>query len=200
MNYLAHFHLARAEDDWIIGALLGDFVKGPLHGAWPQGWEDGIRLHRRIDALSDAHPLRQHYARELPPQYRRYVGIMLDVCCDHLLSRNWHRFEAEPLPRFAGRVYTLLERHRSQLPPAAQRMALRLIEHDVLTIFDRWDTVAATLERIGTRLRRANPLAASAVELERRLPQLERDFLDFYPQLISSVALRDNTGPVHATR
>ena len=55
MNYLAHFHLAarlaseRGEegDGLLIGALLGDYVKGPLRGDYPDDWEEGIRLHRR---------------------------------------------------------------------------------------------------------------------------------------------------------
>lgn len=191
MNYLAHFHLAQAEDDWLVGALLGDFVKGPLRGEWPAGWETGMRLHRRIDALSDAHPLRQRFARELPPPYRRYAGIMLDVCCDHLLSRHWQRFNGESLPQFAARVYALLERHRAQLPAPAARMAQRLVEHDILQIFDRWDTVTATLERIGTRLRHGNPLAAAGVELHARLPRLEQDFLVFYPDLMARSAGRE---------
>jgi acyl carrier protein phosphodiesterase len=188
VNYLAHFHLARAEDDWIVGALLGDFVKGPLRGEWPAGWEHGMRLHRRIDALSDRHPLRQEAARALPQIYRRYHGIVLDVCCDYWLSRHWSRFCAQPLPEFSARVYDVLRHHQAQLPAPAARMAQRLIEYDVLGIFDRWDTVAATLERIGTRLQRANPLAAAGSELPPYLPQLEANFLEFYPELMQLIS------------
>ena len=184
MNYLAHFHLARADDDSIVGALLGDFIKGPLRGEWPAGWEAGMRLHRRIDALSDRHPLRRRSARLLPAIYRRYAGIVLDVCCDHWLSRHWTRFEDETLADFSARVYALLQRHRAELPAPAARMADRLIEHDVLQIFKRWDTVPATLARIGTRLRRDNPLASVGAELGPLLPALEEHFLEFYPDLM----------------
>ena len=52
MNYLAHSHLAarlaseRGEegDGLLIGALLGDHVKGPLRGEYPDDVEEGIRL------------------------------------------------------------------------------------------------------------------------------------------------------------
>lgn len=187
MNYLAHFHLAKAEDDCIVGALLGDFIKGPLRGDWPAGWETGIRLHRRVDALSDAHPLRRRFAQELPPEFRRYAGIMLDVCCDYLLSRHWARFNDESLPQFAARVYALLEKHQAELPEPAARMARRLIDYDVLTVFYRWNSVPATLERIGTRLRRDNPLGRSGPQLEARLPRLHEDFLLFYPDLLAQI-------------
>ena len=37
MNHLAHFALAQASDDLMLGGFLGDFVKGPLRGERPAG-------------------------------------------------------------------------------------------------------------------------------------------------------------------
>lgn len=185
MNYLAHFHLAQDNDAWIVGALLGEYVKGPLHGGWPAQWEQGIRLHRQIDAFSDQHPARLQFARLLPPEYRRYAGIVLDVYCDHLLSLHWLRFQNESLREFAARVYALLERDMARLTPPAARMAQRLIDYDVLCIYHRWNTVDGALARIGGRFARANPLARAGSELLCYLPQAEQIFLEFYPALIA---------------
>jgi len=189
MNYLAHFHLARANDAWIIGALLGEYVKGPLTGAWPPAWEQGIRLHRQIDAFSDQHATRLQFARLLPAEYRRYAGIVLDVYCDYLLSLHWQSFHDEALTHFAARVYALLTQHMVRLPPPAERMAQRLIDYDVLCIYHRWDTVAGALERIGQRFARANPLHRAGLELRQYLPQAEQIFLEFYPALIAQTEL-----------
>lgn len=191
MNYLAHFHLAALQtggerEDWLVGALLGDFVKGPLRGEWPVGWERSIQLHRRIDACSDRHPLRRDAALLFPVEYRRYAGIALDVCGDYVLSRHWPRFYDRPLPEFAAEVYAALARHRRQLPAPATRMAARLMDYDVLNIYHHWDTVTGTLTRIGTRLRRANPLGDTDA-LTELLPQLEANFLAYYPELIAEV-------------
>jgi len=30
MNYLAHLFLAPEDEDWQLGGILGDFVKGPI--------------------------------------------------------------------------------------------------------------------------------------------------------------------------
>jgi acyl carrier protein phosphodiesterase len=184
MNYLAHFQLAQDSDAGLLGALLGEYVKGPLRGAWPSAWEQGIRLHRRIDAFSDGHGSRLLFAEAVPAEYRRYAGIVFDVYCDHLLSLHWSRFEPQPLPIFAARVYALLERHMAQLSPPAARMARRLIEYDVLCIYHEWKTVSGSLARIGERFARANPLARAGNELEEYLPLAERLFLDLYPALI----------------
>ncbi len=184
MNYLAHFQLAQDSDAGLLGALLGEYVKGPLQGAWPADWEQGIRLHRRIDAFTDQHSSRLQFAEAVPAEYRRYAGIVLDVYCDHLLSLHWSRFDSQPLEVFAARVYALLERHMAQLSPPAARMARRLIEHDVLCIYSEWNTVSGALARIGERFTRANPLARAGVELGIYLPLAERLFLDLYPALI----------------
>ena len=53
MKYLAHFHLAGIDEGLISGALLGDFVKGPLRGDFDAAVERGISLHRNIDAFSE---------------------------------------------------------------------------------------------------------------------------------------------------
>lgn len=187
MNYLAHFHLAQRRDAWIVGGLLGEYVKGPLRGEWPAGWEQGMLLHRRIDAFSDQHESRLRFAEAVPAEYRRYAGIVFDICCDHLLSLHWERFEREPLPAFAARVYDLLERHEGQLTPPAARMARRLIEYDVLCIYDDWNTVSGSLERIGERLSRDNPLGRAGIELRAWLPLAEQLFLELYPALLEQV-------------
>ena len=57
MNYLAHLFLSPHDEDWHLGSLLGDFVKGPidtqLETVHSQNVINGIRLHRKIDTFSD---------------------------------------------------------------------------------------------------------------------------------------------------
>src|SRR5690606_33870019 len=157
MNHLAHFHLARSRDDWLVGARLGDYIKGPLRGELPH-WEQGIRLHRKIDALSDNHALRTQLAGRLPPLLRRYAGIILDVCCDHWLTRHWQVVASLPLPVFADRVYGVLDQHAAQLDASSQHLITRLRDYNLLCGNEDWEAVPATLRRIGMRLPRANPL------------------------------------------
>lgn len=188
MNYLAHFHLARAHDDWLVGALLGDYVKGPLRGELPAGWEQGIRLHRKIDAISDRHPLRAQLAAALPPAWRRYAGIVLDVCCDHWLSRQWQLWHAQPLPQFAAEVYRVLQQHHDTLPVSSQRFAQRLRDYDMLNAYHDWDAVPATLQRIGTRLRHANPLLTASDDLAVAARPMGDAFHHYYQSLQDELA------------
>lgn len=162
MNFLAHFHLAASQDDWLVGALLGDFVKGPLRGDWPPGWERGIRLHRLIDAESDRLPQRRVMAAALPPELRRYAGILFDLYADHWLSRHWAQLAPQPLPAFAARVYRLLAQEQQHFPAPAQRFSQRLQQHDLLNRYSERAVIGGALTSIGERLRRSNPLATAA--------------------------------------
>lgn len=194
MNYLAHFHLAHhcasnpaERHGLVVGALLGDFVKGPLRGEWPALWERGIALHRRIDALTDGHPEVIGLLEQLPAGYRRYGGIMFDVCFDYCLSQHWGNFHTQPLPDFTERVYDILLTEQADLPERARQQAQRLHRYDVLGNMDNWQTVTGMLERIGQRLQRENPLDNSAALLEGRLPIIEKHFLRLYPELLDTV-------------
>ncbi len=183
MNYLAHFHLGHGSNDLLVGALLGDFIKGPLTGRHGEGLEQGILLHRKIDAFTDQHPALRQAQQLFAPQYRRYAGIMTDVLFDHFLNRHWSQFHPQPLTDFSLHVYQLLD--SQNLPATAKRQADNLCRYDVLVNFQHWQTVEGALLQISQRIRRDNPLATAAAELEKHYAELERVFLAFYPELES---------------
>jgi acyl carrier protein phosphodiesterase len=181
VNHLAHFHLSDGDNGLIIGALLGDHVKGLLKGHYPASWEAGIRLHRSIDAFTDRHREIRQAQHLFEPEYRRYSGIMLDVLFDHFLNRHWEKFHHRPLTEFSQQVYQIITSH--PLPESAYQQAANFERYDVLLSYQHWQTIEIVLERIGQRLKRKNPLAQSAEQLQKHYPALEQLFLSFYPQL-----------------
>lgn len=185
MNFLAHFHLAWPDEGLIAGALEGDYFKGPLRGQLPAYLERGVSLHRAIDAHTDCHPLVQQLRRELPAGLRRYAGILIDLSFDHYLSAHWASFSSVPLPDFTCAVYRILKAHEGVLSEGARRMLARLIEYDLLTRYQQWDTVVVAAERIGERFQRRNPFLDLNRELGPARASLEQAFLNFYPQLQS---------------
>lgn len=185
MNFLAHFHLAWPDEGLVLGGLEGDYYKGPLRGDLPLDIERGVRLHRAIDAYTDDHPVVRQLRRDFPPELRRFAGILIDLCFDHFLSLHWSRYAQLELPRFNAEVYRSLQRRGELLSPNSQHMLARMVEHDILGIYHRWETVPASAERIGQRFRRHNPFTDVDAPLSAFRPQLESAFLDFYPDLIS---------------
>ena len=184
MNYLAHFHLSYGDRPLLLGALLGDFVKGPLAGDFDTGIEKGILLHRKIDAFTDSHPEIRAACRRFAPRYRRYGGILLDIVFDHFLSRHWQQFHERSLQAFSDEIYSLLA-GTDQLEDGARRQADRLVRYNVLAGFGDWRTVEAALARVSEKLARENPLIHAPEELAYHYDYLETLFLGFYPQLVT---------------
>ncbi|MEH6585100.1 MAG: ACP phosphodiesterase [Halioglobus sp.] len=184
MNFLAHFQLAAPDEELVIGALEGDYLKGPLRGNLPAGIERGVKLHRAIDAFTDQHPLMAQLRRQFPMEVRRYCGILIDLSFDHFLSNHWQLFSSIPLQTFNTSVYRSLEAHKHHLGPGAQRMQSRMQQYDLLGMYGQWHTIGATAARIGERFSRHNPFLETEQHLEPMRASLEQAFLDFYPELV----------------
>lgn len=183
MNFLAHFHLAWPEEGLIVGALEGDYYKGPLKGDLPRAIEDGVILHRAIDAYTDRHEAVVALRRTLPAPLRRYAGVLIDLGFDHFLARHWRDFSDVPHHEFNATVYGTLSAQDQQLSPAARAMAQRIREHDLLQRYGEWRTVTTAALRIGDRFRRGNPFADLDNAIAPLRDEFERAFLTFYPDL-----------------
>lgn len=193
MNFLAHFHLAWPDDGLVAGGLEGDYLKGPLPQGAPDPVLQGVVLHRAIDAYTDSHPALASLRNEFDPSLRRYAGILVDLSFDHFLSQHWDRFSDQPLTQFNSDIYRSLEAQRSQLSPSARRMLDRLVQYDILALYQDWETVPASATRVGERFRRGNPFVAIDAKLDSLRPSLEQAFLDFYPDLQAFVSRHRNT-------
>jgi len=192
MNYLAHLYLAGPDPDALLGALMGDFVKGPVRG-YPPTIERALILHRRIDTFTDAHPRVEASRARISPLRRRFAGIMLDLFYDHYLARYWDEYSADPLRVFTRRIYTLLHTNHALLPPRLQAIAPRMAETDWLASYRQVDSVHVALDRISRRLKRENRLAGAGHELEANYEALEEDFRAFFPDVVR-FALEQRTG------
>jgi acyl carrier protein phosphodiesterase len=182
VNYLAHLLLSGPDPDWRLGGLLGDFVKGPLSGERPTAIEAGIRLHRRIDALSDTHPAYRAALTQLDPQWRRYAGIALDIWFDHLLCRQWSHWHSQPVDLYCAQCWRDFRARSRYIPPRAQTFMDRAEQFKLLESYGDVQVIERTLMRVGQRLRRPVPLENTLPELlaarDAMEPQFEALFKD----------------------
>ena len=184
MNYLAHLYLAGPEPEALLGALMGDFVKGPLGERYPPAIGRALALHRRIDTFTDAHPVTARSRARVSPGRRRFAGIMVDLFYDHFLARDWDEHAEEPLDAFTSRVYALLDRHVALLPERLRSIAPRMGQFDWLGSYARIESVHAALDRMSLRITRENTLAGAAEELEVNYSAFEVDFRAFFPDVV----------------
>ncbi|MGB3380385.1 acyl carrier protein phosphodiesterase [Rhodanobacter sp. UC4437_H4] len=189
MNHLAHALLAGDDEALQLGGLLGDFVRGqPDPAQFPPRVIRGIRLHRAIDGYTDAHPAVLAAKAQLPPPYRRYAGILLDMWFDHLLAREFPRWSAQPLEDYSLGLRGLLRRRDALLTPALRRFRSYMEANDLPGGYADRAVLGRALVGIGQRLTRANPLDTALPVLVARQEELQRRFEVFFPELRGFVA------------
>ena len=103
MNFLAHLHLSDGTPPSMVGGLVAGFVRQPEVERLPAAVQEGIRLHRVIDAFTDRHPIVHGSIARLGGKFGWFSGILIDVYYDHILARDWSRYSNEPLRAFADR-------------------------------------------------------------------------------------------------
>jgi acyl carrier protein phosphodiesterase len=183
MNHLAHAHLAGADDEVLLGGLLGDFWHGAPDPAWPPGVRAGVVLHRKIDVYTDRHPEVSAARALFAPPLRRYAGILLDVYFDHALAANWQRHACAPLVDLSARVDALLQANREWLPDRLVRFAGYFRRAGLFMSYADRAVIERVLGGIGQRLKRDNPLATAGAALWEREVELDAIFVRFFPEL-----------------
>jgi len=168
----------------MVGGLLGDFVKGPLRGDFPDNIEAGIQLHRKIDVFTDALPEVKLATARIEPPFRRFGGILIDICYDHFLAASWHEFHTQTLEHYCHNFYQTLPKYREYLPPRARRFSEIAPTVNWLENYAYIDKFEHILERVGQRFRETVPLDKAFPQLLRDYSLLEEEFSRVFPQLI----------------
>jgi acyl carrier protein phosphodiesterase len=189
MNYLAHIYLADLTGTSMVGNFLGDFVKGPLQDIEVNSaFIEGINLHRKIDVFTDSHQAVAQSRQRISKSRRRFAGIIIDIAYDHCLASNWQNHSSRPLADFVQNFYQALQQSQPPIPQTSETIVAHLIQGNWLENYQSLNGVAFALDgisrRIKARYNRDNPLQGSVSEIQSNLTELQRDFDEFFPELI----------------
>ena len=191
MNWLAHVYLSEPRIEVQLGNLLADVVRGPDLAEMSVAFQQGARLHKAIDAFTDAHPLVRRSRQRLGPDHRRFSGVLMDVFYDYFLATRWMQYSSEPLDSFTASFYAEARGVESQLPDRARTLIDRIIEHDLLGQYRSVTGVENSLRRLSTRLtarwHREFALDTATIALVANEQDLASDFAEFFPQLRAHV-------------
>lgn len=186
MNYLAHLFLADPTPESMLGNVLADFVRGKAHLTLPPAVQEGVVLHRRVDAFTDSHPVTHRSMARVRERWGWFSGILIDVFYDHFLAIDWDRYSRQPLREFIDNAYAVLLAHQPLMPPDMQAVVQRMVRDDRLTSYAHLEGIAQALARISRLFRRREVNLEPAVEeLQLHYEELRADFHDFFPQLIA---------------
>ncbi len=175
MNYLAHLWLTEQAGLPLPGAILGDLVRGRLDGRFPPALERSIQLHRRVDVVTDSHPLIVAQRAGFGPGARRYAGIVLDLVHDHALALDWEHHSGESLKLFARRSAQAVAAEKEGFrlagtgSPSAWRFRRLLLSYAGAGGIDH------AMHRVASRLRQPQPLLEAGRDWRALLPRVRAD-------------------------
>jgi len=191
MNYLAHLLLADETPESRIGNLAPDFARPPELNQLPPEVQPGIQRHRKVDALTDAHPAFARSKQRLFPEHGRFSGILTDLVYDHVLSLQWERYSTQPREVFIAECYAQFASHEHYMPPSmvgpVQRMAAQDWLGDYIDLDGMGRILAMMSVRLTQRFNRVVDLMPALKTYEQHLPGLTEDFEALMPTLLDAV-------------
>ena len=196
MNYLAHLYLSSESPEALVGAMLGDFVKGSMKDSYPTVIRRGIELHRSIDTFTDSHEIVRDSKRLFSAERRRFAGILLDIFFDHFLAKNWSQYGEIELGNFTAQAYQSLHSQQKWLTPDLANVIPMMSREDWLGNYQRIDWVEFTLTKLAKRVRRGEMIATGIDELRENYEAFEISFANFFPELITFVAAEKLSQPL----
>ncbi|MDC9592339.1 acyl carrier protein phosphodiesterase [Xenorhabdus sp. IM139775] len=185
MNFLAHLHLAALSESSLLGNLMADFVRGSPEGAFSSDIAAGIRMHRRVDSLTDQHPLVTEARKLFRDEYRRVAPITLDIIWDHFLSRHWDKFEKHySLPEFVSFARRNIEPYLASTPEKFQALNNILWSQNLLIRYADMSCIANVLQSMARTRPKLSALAGSYQDIENHYLDFETLFFQFYPEMM----------------
>lgn len=185
MNWLAHLYLSEDDPEFRVGNLLPDLASAAKLAGLPEGFQRGIRCHRKIDRFTDDHPRFKSCVSRFPKPFRRYGGVLTDIYFDHFLARYWSQYSTVPLAQFIDEVYRDIETCLPDVPSEVVPHLLRMRDDNWLATYDTLAGIRAILQRVSCRLRRYFDLSASMPIFEQHQSEFLDDFREFFPELVA---------------
>ncbi len=187
MNFLAHIYLTMPNAELTIGNFIGDFVKGSDLERFPQGIQQGIRVHRKIDEFTDNHEVVKGSKRKLWSKYGHYSGVIVDMFYDHFLAANWTNFSNISLKEFTESFYDLTNDFTTYIPQKAQTMLRYMKADNWLYHYQSIDGIGTALTGLSRRTAFISKMENASADLEANYSSFQQDFRQFFPQLVRFV-------------
>lgn len=187
MNFLAHLFLSCEQEELLVGNFLADLIKNRALETYSTGVQEGVLLHRKIDQFTDQHPMVSQGVHRLHPFHHKYAAVIVDVFYDYLLAKNWSLYTKEDFITFTKRVYAILEKYKSVMPPKIQIRLSNMIDGDWLIGYSQYEGLAFTFERMQFRLSKPEYLHGVIENLQAHESAFDEEFKAFFPEVIAFV-------------
>lgn len=190
MNHLAHCFLSFGDEDLLVGNFIGDFVKGSAWRDYDKGVQQGILLHRTIDAFTDEHPAARQSKERIRSFAGRYAAAVTDVLYDHLLALHWEQYATGSFEVFAANTYEQLKNRAEEMPAELKERLPRMLAGRFLHGYTYREGLEWALDRFSRRMVGGMDAAALVDFFFNNIEAFSKDFQAFFPDLMAVARLR----------
>ncbi len=183
MNFLSHIYLAGNSKDLIIGNFIADAVKGIGINKYTLEVQKGIKLHRKIDAFTDSHPIVEQSKQRLREKYRKYASVIVDIYYDHYLAKNWNDYSDVDLRIFTQNIYSIIKENHSLLPKKSALFTKYMIGNDILLGYSKLEGIEKVLRSMAHRTTFESNMEHAIHDLKEHYKLFENEFALFFPEL-----------------
>jgi acyl carrier protein phosphodiesterase len=200
MNWLAHIFVSENHVDYQLGNYLADPFKGKSWEGASKNVKDGMIMHKIIDSFTDSHDAVLKSKLRLGSK-GILKSIIIDITYDHLLINHWQQYCKICISEFIDKFYKKAIVAADNYPEKAKSLVMRLIISKILTSYGTLEGLGAALKRIDKRLSPKILAKESALNympnVKRVMPEVEKDFLIFFPDLIQHFKSNSNCSNHH---
>lgn len=190
MNYLAHCHLSGSNTSLLMGNFIADMINNREVKSLPTAWKKGIQLHRHIDSFTDQHASVRKASALIRDTQGKYAPVVTDVFYDYFLAKNWATFSNQDLSQFIANIYEVIYQHLDDLPPRIIPKVVAMIEDNFMHNYTTLAGIHKTMGFLNRRAKFKSGFIDAVKDLIAHKDELEKTFLEFYPDLISSIQER----------
>lgn len=183
MNYLAHAYLSNNNTDLLVGNFIADHIRGNQFNHLSEGIIEGIKLHRRIDAYTDQHPLFKSSKRIFYNGYEKYSGILVDIYFDHFLARDFDKHALIDLGEFSDKVYKVYRDNEKHLPESSSRFLSYVIKNNIYQSYGTKEGISQVLYHLSHRIGHDVSLHESMQLFTDNFDDLQGNFNEFIKDL-----------------
>ena len=187
MNLLAHIYLSGNSEKFLAGNFIADDIKGKQYLQFEEGIQEGIFLHRKIDAFTDNHEKVRNTVKLLRERFDKYAPVVADIFYDHFLALNWDSFSNISLNNFVHNRYEILAKFRHIFPENMKKVFDAMVENDWLTNYTTLSGIEKALSGIAHRTQYDSNLHDGSQNLIKNFQAYQKDFLSFFPCICNYV-------------
>lgn len=183
MNYLAHAYLSSHSEALMVGNFIADHVRGNQLLAYPDEIQEGIRMHRAIDAFTDAHSEFKSCKRLFYNGFEKYSGILVDIYFDYFLASGFQNHSILSLPEFTNKTYAVYVKHRNLLPENSNRFLNYVLQNNIYNAYASKEGIEKVLYHLSQRINHGTFLNQSISLLNQNQTEMQDNFNLFFDDL-----------------